>query len=119
MEGNSVVKGKVALVSFPFDNSQSVKLRPAVCLTNPIGKYHHVVVAFITSRIPDELLQTDIVLNCENADFIATGLRVSSTIRLHRLMTIPANVIRRELGILPETMIEILSKKLFVLFDLH
>ncbi|MGR3219632.1 MAG: type II toxin-antitoxin system PemK/MazF family toxin [Candidatus Anammoxibacter sp.] len=100
MGQNSVVKGKIVLVLFPFDDSRADKVRPAVCLTNPVGKYHHIVVAFITSRIPDDILQTDIVLNNFGSDFSATGLRVQSTVRIHRLMTVPTNVIRRELGIL-------------------
>lgn len=32
-----MTKGKVVLVPFPFDDLSSTKVRPAVCLTNPIG----------------------------------------------------------------------------------
>ncbi len=46
-----MVKGKVVLVLFPFDDLTSAKLRPAVCLTDPIGSHHHVVLAFITRLI--------------------------------------------------------------------
>ena len=55
-----MVKGKIVLVLFPFDDSRTDKVRSAVCLTNPVGKYHHIVVAFITSRIPGDILQTDL-----------------------------------------------------------
>ena len=46
-----MVKGKVVLVLFPFDDLTSAKLRPAVCLTDPIGSHRHVVLAFITKLI--------------------------------------------------------------------
>lgn len=119
MGQNSMVKGKIVLVLFPFDDARTDKVRPAVCLTNSVGKYHHIVVAFITSRIPGDILQTDIVLNDFESGFPATGLRVQSTIRLHRLMTIPTNVIRRELGILSKDKMKVVSLKLAEFFDLN
>jgi mRNA interferase MazF len=112
-----MTKDKVVLVPFPFDDLSSAKLRPAVCLTNPVGLYRHVVIGFITSRIPNEILETDIVLDSKRDDFNITGLRVSSTIRLHRLMTITTSLIQRELGNLsPQMKIEV-NNKLCKLFD--
>ena len=32
-----MTKGKIVFVPFPFDDLSSTKVRPAVCLTNPIG----------------------------------------------------------------------------------
>jgi mRNA interferase MazF len=97
-----MTKGKVVLVPFPFDDLSTVKLRPAVCLTEPIGPHRHVILAFISSRIPTNLLfssvflmkskkrkvwllETDLVLDSSQTDFATTGLRVSSILRLHRL----------------------------------
>jgi mRNA interferase MazF len=93
-----MIKGKVVLVPFPFDDLSTTKVRPAVCLTEPIGPHRHVVLAFITSQMPPDLLETDLVLNTKQADFSMTGLRVSSALRLHRLMTVSTMIIRRELG---------------------
>ncbi len=95
-----MTKGKVVLVPFPFDDLSTTKVRPAICLTNPIGVHRHVILAFITSVIPTDLMATDIVLNTSDPDFAATGLRVSSAIRLHRLMTVSTALIQRELGTL-------------------
>lgn len=93
-----MTKHKVVLVPFPFDDLSSTKVRPAVCLTEPIGPHRHVVLAFITSRIPERPLDTDLVLESGNPGFVASGLRVSSTLQLHRLMTTSASLIRRQLG---------------------
>ena len=41
------MKSKIVLIPFPFDNFSEVKIRPALCLTNKVGKYDHIVVAFI------------------------------------------------------------------------
>ena len=58
-----MTKGKVVLVPFPFDDLSATKVRPAVCLTEPIGPHQHVILAFITSRIPATLQDTDLVLD--------------------------------------------------------
>ncbi len=113
-----MTKGKVVLVPFPFDDLSAAKLRPAVCLTNPIGIHRHVVLAFITSRIPTDLLETDVVLDSSRTDFTTTGLRVSSTLRLHRLMTVTTSLIQRELGELSPLMQAEVAEKLRKLFEL-
>lgn len=67
-----MTKGKVVLVPFPFDDLSAAKVRPAVCLTNPVGPHRHVILAFITSRIPADLMETDIVLDTSTAYFTDT-----------------------------------------------
>ncbi|MEA3309070.1 MAG: type II toxin-antitoxin system PemK/MazF family toxin [Chloroflexota bacterium] len=110
---------KVVLVPFPFDDLSSSKVRPAVCLTEPIGPYRHLILAFITSRISDEPLATDIVIDAGEPGFITTGLRVSSTLRLHRVMTVSTSLIRRELGQLTPHMQSQLERGLRSLFGLE
>ncbi|MBC7228110.1 MAG: type II toxin-antitoxin system PemK/MazF family toxin [Thermoflexales bacterium] len=113
-----MTRGKVVLVPFPFDDFSTTKVRPAVCLTDPIGPYRHVVLAFITSQVPADLLDSDVVLDSSDEDFAHTGLRVTSTIRLHRLMTVTTALIQRELGELPSRIQAEVQDKLKKLFGL-
>lgn len=113
------MKGKIVLVPFPFDDLTTLKVRPAVCLTDPIGIYRHVLLAFITSQTPDDSLDTDILLDSNQDDFATTGLRVSSVLRLHRIMTVTTSMIRRELGELSSRMMAKLTDKLRLLFFLE
>lgn len=113
-----MTKHKIVLVPFPFDDLTGNKVRPAVCLTDPIGPHRHVVVAFITSRIPPELLASDFVIRMDGDGFVTTGLRVSSTIRLHRLMTLTTGMMVRELGQIPESMAADVEERLRHLFGL-
>ncbi|MBF2066540.1 MAG: type II toxin-antitoxin system PemK/MazF family toxin [Calothrix sp. C42_A2020_038] len=107
------MKGKVVLISFPLDDLSSMKARPAVCLTNPIGANQHITLALITSMIPSELLETDIVINKNHPDFAISGLHKASTIRLDHLITLRQSLIMRELGkFSEETQQEILEKLL-------
>ena len=113
-----MIKGKVVLVPFPFDDLSATKVRPAVCLTETIGAHRHVVLAFITSRVPAVLLTSDLLLDLKDQDFALTGLRVTSTLRLHRLMTISATLIRRGLGELSPALQNKVDDKLRHLFAL-
>ena len=56
-------RGKVVLVPFPFDDLATEKARPAVCLTEPVTSHRHIVLAFVTSRQPEEPLDTDVLLD--------------------------------------------------------
>lgn len=107
-----MTKGKVVLVPFPFDDLSGTKVRPAVCLTNPVGPYNHVILAFITSRIPTDLLETDILLDGSHPDFANSGLRKPSTIRLDCVITVRKSVIRRKLGELSATTQKEIADKL-------
>ena len=113
-----MTKHKVVLVPFPFDDLSSSKVRPAVCLTEPIGPHRHVIVAFVTSHVPATPLASDLVLRSEDPDFVLTGLRVSSTLQLHRLMTATIPFIRRQLGQLSPQMGEAVNARLRELFRL-
>src|SRR5688500_16409551 len=93
-----MTKGKVVLVPFPFDDFSGTKVRPAVCLTNEIGFYSHVIIAFISSQIPASLEASDMLINSSDIDFKVTGLTVDSVVKIHRLVTIPKNLIKRQLG---------------------
>ena len=111
-------KGRIVLVPFPFDDLSATKARPAVCLTEPIGKYKHVVLAFISSRLTSDLSESDVVIDSGNPDFVMTGLKVPSVIRLHRITTVTASIIQRELGQLSPQIQEQLTVRLKTLFEL-
>jgi mRNA interferase MazF len=113
-----MTKGKVVLVPFPFDDLTASKVRPAVCLTDPVGEHRHVVVAFISSQLPLNLTETDLVLDPRSIEFSVTGLRVASVLRLHRLVTLTTAMIQRQLGKLPLRWQTEADNKLAVLFGL-
>ena len=112
------MKYKIYLVPFPFDDLAGRKVRPTVCLTDPVGPYRHIVLAFITSRIPTNPLPTDLVIDSNDVGFAVTGLRVSSTLQVHRLMTATTSFLRRELGELSPAMQEQVNDRLRTLFAL-
>lgn len=112
------MKNKIVLVPFPFDDLSANKVRPAVCLTDEIQPYGHIVLAFITSKIPANPSDTDFVINSQDTDFVQTGLKVSSTVRLHRLITVSKQIIKRELGELSKAQQTEIENRLRQLFQI-
>lgn len=112
------MKHKIVLVPFPFDDLSATKVRPAVCLTDDIKPYGHIVLAFITSRVSNNPSGTDLNIDTSDPDFPNTGLKVSSAIRLHRLMTVSKSIIKRELGEVAESHKAAIEAKLRALFGL-
>ncbi len=92
------MKGRVVLIQFPFDDLSSSKVRPAYCLTSAIGIHQHIIFALITSRIPKVPLNTDIILQPDDPDFVNSGLRQASALSLEHLVTLRQSMIRRDLG---------------------
>jgi mRNA interferase MazF len=90
------MKNKVVLVRFPFDDLSGSKMRPAICLTSPIGPHEHILLAFVTSKLSSE--QYDVCLLRTHPDFQQTGLKVDSTIKANRLITIAKKMVLREIG---------------------
>jgi mRNA interferase MazF len=62
MENHLMIKNSIVLVPFPFDDLSASKVRPALCLTTEIGKYNHVIIAFISSKLPDDLIASDLII---------------------------------------------------------
>ena len=98
MDNPLAMKGKVVLIQFPFDDLSSSKVRPAYCLTNPIGTYQHVIFALITSQADKFSSKTDVRIDSSSTDFLSSGLVKTSVIRLDHLITLRQSMIRRELG---------------------
>ncbi len=112
-------KGKIVLVPYPFDDFSSVKARPALCLTEPIGNHNHILIAFISSKIPSELLPSDLLLAKDDSDLAGMGLKVTSVLRLHRIANIGVHYITQELGELPKERMRSVASMLVSLFDLR
>lgn len=112
------MKYKIVLVPFPFDDLSATKMRPAVCLTNPISAYRHVVITFITSQAHKANEASDVMIPDTDPNFSQTGLVMTSAIRLHRLATVPIKLIQRDLGNLPTSFQTEVEQKLRQLFGL-
>lgn len=108
MGKSSKIKGSIVLVPFPFDDFSTTKVRPVLCISDEIGEYSHVIVAFISSKIPAKILKSDFVIKKSNRN----GLKVDSLLRPHRIVTIPKSFIRKRLGRVDAAEFKLISKNL-------
>ena len=91
-------RGDIVLVPFPFTDLTTEKLRPAVMISVDPQRID-VIIAFISSAVsPKELSETDYLLRQDDADFVKTGLKKTSTFRMRKLLTIERSRITRRLG---------------------
>ena len=92
--------GDIFLARFPFGDIPGMKLRPVLLLTSPVGPVPEVVSAYITSVAPPWLLPSDIVIDPAAPEARATGLKVVSTLRVHKLASLHTGSLVRFLGAL-------------------
>ncbi len=90
--------GEIYLANFPFGGGSGMKLRPVLTLTGPLGSVPEILVAYISSVIPPDLLPSDILIDPNMPEFTGANLKLASLLRLHKLATIHNRSLVRRLG---------------------
>lgn len=90
-------RGDVVLVPFPFTDLAGSSLRPAL-VVSPGPLAQDVILAAVSSVLRGDAYPTDCAVLATDPEFGATGLRVSSVIRLHKLVTLEQSTVVRRLG---------------------
>jgi len=103
------MKGKIVLVPFPFTDLTAAKLRPALVIYE--GE-EDVVVAFISSKVPSELSEVDVLVTKKDTSFRKSGLKVDSLIKLDKIATVLKDLVVGELGELGEGLRREVNRKL-------
>jgi len=89
--------GEIVIAKFPFTSLESTKRRPCLVLAN--GDIEEdLIVAFITSTKVPEHYKYLVKISPLEKDFILTGLKVESYIRLDKLATLHESIISGAIG---------------------
>jgi mRNA interferase MazF len=100
--------GDIVLIRFPQADLKHGKLRPALIIAISPSRHPDLLLALISSRLHQAIPQFDEIINPSDIDYITTGLKVASVIRLGRLTSVESSVINARLGsISPERLIRI------------
>ncbi len=114
-----IKRGEIVLLSFPFTDLQTTKVRPALVVSsdffNKIGK--DAVFIFITSKLYNEPF--DIRIDKEDTSFWPTKLKVSSTLRASKIMCLEQSLVRRRLGCLDNKTLQKVEQALIRLLSLN
>jgi len=109
------MKGKIVLVPFPFTDLTEAKLRPALVVYEGVKD---VVMAFISSKVPSELSEADILITKDRVSFRKAGLKVDSVIKLDKIATVLKDLIVGELGELDEELRKEVNQRLKKILEL-
>lgn len=100
-------RGDVLLVPFPFTDLTGQKVRPAI-IVSPDPQGDDVLLAFVSSVTPARLHATDWLLNPDQPEFSAAGLKGPSVIKAGKLLTLHRALVLRRLGhIGPQLQVEL------------
>jgi mRNA interferase MazF len=89
------MKAKIVLIHFPFTDLSTLKLRPALVIHESEAD---VIVAFISSRIPTLLVDSDFLIPEDHPSFGGTGLKKTSVIKFDKVATVAKDLIEGEIG---------------------
>jgi len=92
-------RGDIVIVAFPFlmtGGQTAKKARPALVISDMTlnRRYDDLILASITSRTPQVLKETEVVIEASTQNSLAKD----STVRLEFLMTIPNELVSRKIG---------------------
>jgi len=111
-------KGTIVLTHFPFTDLSTSKRRPAIVISKKVSKKGDVIVAFITTVIPNNLEETDLLFDENFEDFNISGLKKMSLIKLDKIATINKIIITGEIGLMNKKTINEIDEKLMIALDL-
>jgi mRNA interferase MazF len=93
-----MMPSELYLARFPFGGTVGAKIRPVLALTGYVGPVPEVLVAYVTSIVPNPLLPTDIVIDPADPEHAGTKLKQVSVVRLHKLATLHKSDFARFVG---------------------
>jgi len=66
--------------------------------------------------MPDDRVESDLIIKKDSENSLGTGLLVDSVIRLHKIVTIPSSLIKRKLGSINKILEIEVERKIETLF---
>lgn len=85
--------GQVVVIKFPQTDYQGNKLRPALLIAPLPGKYGDWLVCMISSQIHQAINNFDEVVYEDSIDFVRSGLKKASAIRISRLSIVSEDIL--------------------------
>ena len=110
-------KGDIVLAEFPFTDLSQKKLRPALVLWAS-STIDEITIGFISSQNVTSISLDEFALNVSAPEFTSTGLKVSSQVRVTRIVSLEQRLILRRLGELGSQRMQELNATIIQAFQL-
>jgi mRNA interferase MazF len=103
--------GNIVLCRFPQADLETGKLRPALLL-GKLREYDDWLICMISSQIRHYLPDFDELVRVNDTDFIQSGLRNESVIRVERLAVVEEEILLGEIGEISEERLRRIKRRL-------
>lgn len=90
--------GQVVLLRFPHTDMEEGKLRPALLLCRVPGEFPDWLICMVSSQMRHYITDFDEIVHPEDDDFVLSGLKVESVIRIGRLAVVSEDILLGAIG---------------------
>ena len=108
----------MVLISLPQFSGGPAKLRPALVLAELPGPYQNLLICGISTQLRQQNANWDELIETRDADFVASGLRRDSIIRLSYLYSADSSEIAGVIGRIDASRLRPLRQRLSAHLDL-
>ena len=104
--------GQISLIRFPQTDLAVGKLRPVLVLRRLPGKHKDWLICMISSQLRHQVEELDEIIQADEPDFISSGLKVTSLIRVGRLAVVDESLLLGSIGELSEVRVQKIKHRL-------
>ena len=90
--------GQLALVRIPQTNLREGKLRPVLIVRRVPGPFDDWLVCMVSSQLRQQVAGFDELVQQDDADFLASGLKQASVLRIGRLAVVDGRILVGAIG---------------------
>lgn len=103
--------GQIVLTLFPFTDLSGAKLRPVLMLRQA-SHFDDWLVCMVSSRIEQAEAGFDEILQPSDPDFVASGLKAPSVLRLSRLAVLDGSLLAGSIGAIDDARLSRIRERL-------
>ncbi|MBC7618154.1 MAG: type II toxin-antitoxin system PemK/MazF family toxin [Candidatus Saccharibacteria bacterium] len=90
--------GQIVLTPFPYTDLSGAKLRPVLLLRQASARFDDWLVCMVSSQLQQAETGLDELISPGDEDYVATGLKMPSVLRLSRLAVVDGAVLVGAIG---------------------
>jgi mRNA interferase MazF len=106
-----IAEGQIVLFRFPQTNLKEGKLCPALVIRKVPGDYDDWLICMISSRLHQKQSELDEIIKPEDDDFIESGLKTISVIRVSRIAVVEKEILLGKTGNISPERLQRIKKK--------
>lgn len=90
--------GQIVVTPFPYTDLSSAKLRPVLLLRQASTRFDDWLVCMVSSQLQQAETGLDELVGADDADYVGSGLKMPSVLRLSRLAVVDGAILVGAIG---------------------